>query len=73
MYQHDLYNTSFLAPGNEGVLGDLDGDGIVGTSDLILLLGQWGPCGDCEDCSGDLDGDCAVGTGDLILLLGNWG
>ena len=23
---------------------DLDGDGIVGTSDLIVLLGNWGPC-----------------------------
>lgn len=73
MFQHDLHNTSFLAPGDEGVLGDLDGDGMVGTSDLILLLGQWGPCDDCDDCSGDLDGDCSVGTGDLILLLGNWG
>ncbi len=54
-------------------IGDLDGDGIVGTADLILLLGAWGPCDDCRDCPADLDGDCAVGTSDLILLLGNWG
>ncbi len=53
--------------------GDLNGDGIVGTTDLLLLLGAWGPCGDCGDCAADLDGDCNVGTGDLIILLGNWG
>ncbi len=37
---------------------DLDGDNIVGTGDLILLLGSWGD---------------PYGTGDLIELLGNWG
>ncbi len=37
---------------------DLDGDGNVGTGDLIVLLGSWG----------DL-----YGTPDLIELLGNWG
>ena len=53
--------------------GDLDGDGVVGTGDLILLLGAWGDCDDCEDCIADLDGDCVVGTGDLIIMLGSWG
>ena len=24
--------------------GDLDGDGLVGVSDLLILLGGWGPC-----------------------------
>ncbi len=56
-----------------GVLGDLDGDGAVGTTDLLILLGAWGPCGDCNDCVADLDDDCTVGTTDLLLLLGNWG
>ncbi len=37
---------------------DLDGDGNVGTGDLILLLGSWGD---------------PYGTADLIELLGNWG
>ncbi len=52
-------------------LGDLDDDGVVGSSDLIILLGAWGRCR--GDCIADLDGDGAVGTTDLILLLGNWG
>ena len=37
---------------------DLDGDDVVGTGDLILLLGSWGD---------------PYGTADLIELLGNWG
>lgn len=54
-------------------LGDLDGDGDVDAFDLALLLGSWGPCGDCNDCPADLDGNCTVGAADLAQLLGNWG
>lgn len=55
------------------LLGDLDGDGTVGASDLLILLVNWGPCGDCDDCPADLDGDCSVGASDLLILLVNWG
>ena len=54
-------------------LGDLDGDCRVGVPDLLLLLANWGPCADCDDCPADLDGDCTVGVKDLLILLGNWG
>ena len=53
--------------------GDLNGDGTVGVDDLLILLGDWGPCADCDDCVADLDGDCGVGVKDLLILLGNWG
>ncbi len=53
-------------------LGDLDGDGLINSADLLLLLGAWGACVDCNDCPADLDGDCIVGTLDLLLMLGNW-
>ena len=56
-----------------GVTGDLDGDGTVGVKDLLILLGNWGPCAECADCVADLDGDCSVGVKDLLILLGNWG
>jgi hypothetical protein len=46
---------------------DLDGDGIVGPSDLAILLGAWGTPG-----PGDLDGDGVVGSADLAILLGAW-
>ncbi len=53
--------------------GDLDGDGQVGVKDLLILLGDWGPCPLKGDCPADLDGDGSVGVKDLLILLGNWG
>ena len=52
---------------------DLDSDGSVASADLALLLGNWGPCADCDACPADLDNDCTVGALDLAILLGNWG
>jgi hypothetical protein len=49
--------------------GDVDGDCIVGHSDLGVLLSQWGTAGP----EGDLDGDGTVGHSDLGILLGDWG
>jgi hypothetical protein len=56
-----------------GPLGDLNGDGVVDVSDLLILLGAWGPCPPSGDCPADLDGDGAVNVSDLLILLGNWG
>jgi hypothetical protein len=52
---------------------DLDGDGMVGTSDLLLLLANWGPCPPDPPCTGDLDGDGEVAANDLLQLLSAWG
>jgi hypothetical protein len=54
--------------------GDFDGDGLVSTSDLLLLLSMWGQCPDPPaECPADLDGDGFVSTADLLTLLANWG
>ncbi|MDY7107007.1 MAG: FG-GAP-like repeat-containing protein [Planctomycetota bacterium] len=53
--------------------GDFDGDGVVDTADLLMLLAAWGDCPDPpEECPADLDGDGTVGTADLLILLSNW-
>ena len=64
---------AWLLPEPPGIPGDLDGDGSVGVKDLLILLGSWGLCPDCNDCPADIDGDCSVGVKDLLILLGNWG
>lgn len=46
---------------------DLDTNGSVGVTDLILLIGAWGTAG------GDLDGNGTTNVADLLLLLGAWG
>ena len=53
---------------------DIDGDGVVGITDLLMLLAAWGPCpAPCpSSCAADLDADCNVGISDFLLLLANW-
>ncbi len=57
------------------IIGDLDGDCVVGISDFLGLLAAWGQCTEpCPPaCPADLDGDCEVGINDFLLLLANWG
>ncbi len=49
---------------------DLDGDGMVGVTDFLALLEQWG-----TDPGGppDLDGNGDVGINDFLELLTRWG
>lgn len=49
---------------------DLDCDGRVGFTDLVVLIEAWGTCG--EACPIDVDGDGAVGQVELVLLLSRW-
>ena len=49
---------------------DLDDNAVVGVSDLLSLLGSWGPC---KDCPADFDDNGAVGVSDFLALLANWG
>ena len=53
---------------------DLDGDGNVGTADLLVLLSAWGVCAEPPDsCPADLDGNGDVGSSDLLVMLAAWG
>ena len=52
------------------VLGDVNGDGLVNTDDLLAVLAAWGPCD--PPCSEDINGDGDVGVDDLLILIGNW-
>ena len=50
--------------------GDADGDNIVGVTDFLLVLANWG-----TDPGGppDYDGDGNVGVDDFLFVLANWG
>ncbi len=54
------------------LLGDLNCDGVIDVSDLLILLGEWGDCDDPNDCPADLNDDGVVDVSDLLILLGNW-
>ncbi len=66
-----LFNDVFRCQAPIPPLGDLDGDGVVGSADLATLLGLWGS-DDPILTGGDLDGDGSVGITDLAILLGAW-
>ena len=57
------------------LLGDANGDGFINVTDLLLLLGAWGPCPvPCPpSCAADFNGNCQVNVTDLLGLLSNWG
>ncbi len=62
-----------FVPNDTSTPGDLNGDGSVGTVDLLMLLANWGPCADANGCPGDLNGDGSVNVTDLLQLLSHWG
>ena len=54
----------------ETCTGDVDGDGMVGVSDILLVVDGWGPCGGCD---ADIDGDGSVGVSDILAVVDAWG
>jgi hypothetical protein len=60
---------------NNGILdvcecpADITQDGLVGTDDLLAIIGSWGQPGGPED----IDGSGTVDTGDVLLVLEGWG
>ena len=49
---------------------DIDGDGFIATSDVVLMLTEFG----CNSgCQYDLDGDNTVGVTDLLMVLSRFG
>jgi hypothetical protein len=52
--------------------GDIDGDGVVGINDFLVLLSKWGGCAS-PCCMADLDMDGQVGVTDFLIVLASWG
>jgi hypothetical protein len=51
--------------------GDIDGSGLIGVEDLLMLLESYGCQG--GDCPGDIDGDGIVGAYDILFTLSLFG
>jgi len=50
--------------------GDVNNDGVVNVTDLLLLLGAWGPASNLP--AADLTSDGVINVNDLLMLLANW-
>lgn len=75
------YETVTLTPDGEilnvnlpitSLVGDLDGDGFVGITDLNIVLGAWNQTVPPGDADADPSGDGFVGIEDLNIVLGGW-
>ena len=51
-------------------LGDVDGDGHVGVTDLLTVIGTWGPC--VPTCQADLDASGTIDVTDLLQVISDW-
>ncbi len=65
-----VFSVGWLFPEVDAVLGDITGDGVIDVSDILALIGNWGPC--TGECPADLNGDGVVGVTDILLLLSYW-
>jgi len=54
----------------EDCQGDVDGDGSVGTNDLLAVIAAWGAC---SGCPADINDDGWVGTDDILGVIAAWG
>ncbi|MCI0362967.1 MAG: hypothetical protein L0Y44_15125 [Phycisphaerales bacterium] len=68
-----LRRAVLLSPPSPAIPGDLDHNGVVNVADLLLLIGEWGPCPPRGACDADLDNNLQVNISDLLILIGNWG
>jgi len=61
----------FMQDGSpEPMYCDIDGDNVIGITDLLQVLASWGKC---PGCAADLDGSGDVGILDFLLVLAQWG
>lgn len=51
--------------------GDVNQDGDVNVSDILLIVSHWGPCS--GDCPTDVNFDNYTNVTDLLLTVGQWG
>jgi hypothetical protein len=63
------FSVGWLFPEPTAVPGDLNGDGSVNVTDLLMIISAWGPCPDCVE---DLNGDGEVNVSDLLLIISYW-
>ena len=69
-YEDISNNNLSIIPAPKPCPWDLDGNGSISVTDLLILFGNWGPN---PGHPADFDNDGFVGTSDLLILFANWG
>ncbi len=69
----DVITTTEVIRFNVAPSPDFDGDGVVGKSDLLLLISVYGSRRADDVAKYDLDRDGVIAAGDLRILIGKYG
>ncbi len=70
----EAVTAAVLVPGaTGGCPADVNGDGAVNVTDLVMLITSWGPCLAIPECPADINGDQTVDVTDLVTLITSWG
>ena len=56
-----------VGPETPSCPSDLDGNGSVGSDDILLLLASW------DSPEGDVNGDGNTDVSDVLQMIGDWG
>ena len=63
----------FVQRAGASCTGDVNNDNTVNVTDLLAVIGAWGPCGNPNDCPPDINNDDSVDVTDLLAVIGAWG
>ena len=73
MHNHMVYNRPSIIGETPLCWGDVDGDYMVGTNDLLDVLSAYGNFVEDVDCTAcDINDDGYIGTADMLLILANY-
>ena len=64
------YPLDILEPPSDPCTADVNTDGVVDVSDILLVIGAWGPC---KGCDADVTGDSMVDVSDILVVIAHWG
>lgn len=66
-----------IVTGSKTRAADINQDGVVNVTDLLIVINAWGPCPPSPDpCLADIvpaDGDLVVNVSDLLQVISDWG
>ncbi len=62
-------NSVFVTYDGVGLLGDINNDGFVNVTDLLMVIAAWGAVGANP---ADVNGDGLVNVTDLLIVIANW-
>lgn len=75
--QNDIYAQRLNSDGTLGnaanCLGDVNGDEVVGVTDILDVIAMWGDCPKGGSCDADVNSDGVVNVSDILIVIGEWG